>query len=102
MMESGLNELVCSLVSAGSDTKKKLTVGQQIIDYLGAGNEVSGSDDVGTLVDTLVPWLNSSNFKVRTDYYHMPELSKCNTYLDWERRGSFINGLAKYVLLQHT
>ena len=66
MGESGLNDLVCSLVSAGGDTKKKLSVGQQIIDYLGAGdNQVSGSDDVGTLVDTLVPWLNSSNFKVR-------------------------------------
>lgn len=69
MMESGLNELVCSLVSAGSDTKKKLTIGQQIIDYLGAGNEVSGSDDVPTLIDTLVPWLNSSNFKVRQSKY---------------------------------
>ena len=45
-----------------SDTKKKLTVGQDIIDYLGdPDNEVDAADDLGSFIDGLVPWMQSSN-----------------------------------------
>ena len=58
-----LNDLVLQLNT--SDTKKKLAVGQQIIDYLGVPENPVDCDDLGSFIDTLVPWMNSSNFKVR-------------------------------------
>ena len=47
------------------DTKKKLNVGQEIIDYLGQPDNPSDCDDLGSFIDGLVPWMQSSNFRVR-------------------------------------
>ena len=47
-----------------TDTKKKLLVGQQLIEFLGDPESVAECDDMGACVDSLVPWMQSSNFKV--------------------------------------
>ena len=48
-----------------TDTKKKLTVGQSLLDHLGDPESSLECEDLGALVDGLVPWMQSSNFKVR-------------------------------------
>ena len=62
MME-GLDEFSASLGT--TDTKKKLSVGSQIIEYLGDPGNGIQCEDLGAFVDGLVPWMQSSNFKVR-------------------------------------
>ena len=47
-----------------TDTKKKLSVGQEIIDYLSQPDNPAECEDLGSFVDALVPWMQSSNFKV--------------------------------------
>ena len=47
-----------------TDTKKKLSVGQEIIDYLSQPDNPVECEDLGSFVDALVPWMQSSNFKV--------------------------------------
>ena len=49
-----------------TDTKKKISVGQDIIDYLGQPENPADCEDLGSFIDALVPWMQSSNFKVRT------------------------------------
>ena len=41
-----------------------LLVGQQLIEFLGDPESVAECDDMGACVDSLVPWMQSSNFKV--------------------------------------
>ena len=48
-----------------NDTKKKLTVGQNMIDFLGDPENPIESEDLAGFIDSLVPWMQSSNFKVR-------------------------------------
>ena len=60
-----LNELVIQL-SNTNDTKKNLGVGQEIIDYLGHPENPVECDDIGGFIDMLVPFMQSSNFKVRS------------------------------------
>ena len=59
-----LNEKISQL-SSTNDTKKKLVIGQEIIDYLGQPENPVECDDLGGFIDTLVPFMQSSNFKVR-------------------------------------
>lgn len=47
-----------------TDTKKKLTVGQNIINYLEDDSNSIDCEDIGGFIDGLVPWMQSSNFKV--------------------------------------
>jgi len=47
-----------------TDTKKKLSVGQEIIDYLSQPDNPVDCEDLGGFIDALVPWMQSSNFKV--------------------------------------
>lgn len=47
-----------------TDTKKKLTVGQNIINYLEDDANSIDCEDIGGFIDGLVPWMQSSNFKV--------------------------------------
>ena len=47
-----------------TDTKKKITVGQNIINYLEDENNSIDCEDIGGFIDGLVPWMQSSNFKV--------------------------------------
>ena len=48
-----------------TDTKKKLTVGVNIVNYLKDDNNPLDCEDIGGFIDGLVPWMQSSNFKVR-------------------------------------
>jgi len=61
MME-GLDQFYADLSTP--DTKKKITHGQNIINYLGDPNNSIECEDTGGFVDALVPWMQSSNFKV--------------------------------------
>ena len=63
MAEERLDEFCRSLST--SDTKKKLTVGTEIIAYLSDEDNGIQCEDLGAFVDGLVPWMQSSNFKVR-------------------------------------
>lgn len=47
-----------------TDTRKKLAIGTDIINYLGLPSNSIECDDIGMFIDGLVPWLQSSNFKV--------------------------------------
>ncbi|XP_071512315.1 CLIP-associating protein 1 isoform X7 [Panulirus ornatus] len=47
-----------------SDTRKKIALGTEIINYLGLPSNTIECDDIGHFIDGLVPWLQSSNFKV--------------------------------------
>lgn len=47
-----------------SDTRKKIAIGNDIINYLGLPSNSIECDDIGHFIDGLVPWLHSSNFKV--------------------------------------
>jgi hypothetical protein len=60
---SQFDDLVRQL--ATNDTKKKLTVGQNMIDFLGDPENPLESEDLAGFIDSLVPWMQSSNFKVR-------------------------------------
>lgn len=51
-----------------TDTRKKLAIGTDIINYLGLPSNSIECDDIGMFIDGLVPWLQSSNFKVRKIY----------------------------------
>ena len=60
-----------------TDTKKKISVGQDIIDYLGQPDNPADCEDLGAFIDALVPWMTSSNFKVswfNPDWRHMNHL----------------------------
>ena len=47
-----------------SDTKKKLSHGETLIKYLEVDDNPVDCEDVGGFIDSLVPWMQSSNFKV--------------------------------------
>lgn len=46
-----------------TDTKQKLVIGQDLLNYLQNGSSIECSD-IGLVVDSLLPWIQSSNFKV--------------------------------------
>lgn len=58
----GLDQFVTDLSTV--DTKKKITHGQNVINYLGDQNNTIECEDMGAFIDALVPWMQSSNFKV--------------------------------------
>ena len=64
---SGLDQFFSDLST--TDTKKKLSHGDNIIQYLEKHGSID-CEDTGAFIDSLVPWMQSSNFKVlsRTDY----------------------------------
>jgi hypothetical protein len=47
-----------------ADTKKKITVGGNIITYLEDAENSLECEDIGRFVDLIAGWLNSSHFKV--------------------------------------
>ena len=61
---SDFDDLIRQL--ATNDTKKKLTVGQKVIDYLGDPENPVECEDLAGFIDSLVPWMQSSNFKARS------------------------------------
>ena len=49
---------------ATTDTKKKLSISNDIINYLDqAGNSIE-CEDIGGFIDGVIPWMNQSNFRV--------------------------------------
>ncbi|CAL4074497.1 unnamed protein product, partial [Meganyctiphanes norvegica] len=46
-----------------TDTRKKLSLGTDIINYLGNPDNTIECDDIGHFIDSTVPWLTNSNFK---------------------------------------
>ncbi|KAL1140354.1 hypothetical protein AAG570_000286 [Ranatra chinensis] len=46
-----------------TDTKQKLVIGNELLAYLQNGSSIECSD-IGLVVDSLIPWIHSSNFKV--------------------------------------
>ena len=59
---SSLDQFYSDLTT--TDTKKKITIGHNIINYLEDDNNSIECDDIGGFIDGLVPWMQSSNFKV--------------------------------------
>ena len=53
-----------SKLTSSNDTKKRLTIGQDIIDYLGHPESSVECDDLGGFIDMLATFMQSSNFKV--------------------------------------
>jgi len=58
----GLDQFFSDLST--TDTKKKLTTGENIINFLGNPDNSIQCEDTGAFIDALVPWMQSSNFKV--------------------------------------
>jgi len=50
---------------ATTDTKRKLSIGSDLISYLGEPSNSIECVDIGLFIDGLIPWMHSSNFKVR-------------------------------------
>ncbi|KAK9504374.1 hypothetical protein O3M35_010721 [Rhynocoris fuscipes] len=59
-----------------TDTKQKLVIGLELLTYLQNGSSIE-CQDIGHVVDSLLPWIQSSNFKVsQMGLDVMTELSK--------------------------
>lgn len=63
-----------SLLST-TDIKKKLQVGLLLLNYLADPFKSMECQDIGLFIDNLVPWLNSSNPKVRLVNLYRPTSS---------------------------
>lgn len=51
-----------------TDTKQKLIIGFELLTYLQNGSSIE-CQDIGHVVDSLLPWIQSSNFKVSLKYF---------------------------------
>jgi len=51
-------------IDPAGDTKKKLTNGDNLIKYLENQDNPIDCEDIGAFIDGLIPWMQSSNFKV--------------------------------------
>lgn len=69
MAQSQIDQFTALLST--TDTRKKITVGTDIINYLGVPTNSIESDDIGQFIDGMVPWLQSSNFKVSFTSSHI-------------------------------
>lgn len=47
-----------------TDTKAKLTIAMNLMNYLGDPDNTIECSDIGQFIDSLVPWMQSSNNKV--------------------------------------
>jgi len=47
-----------------TDTRKRITTGEEIVKYLKDPDNSTECEDIGQFVDGLVPWMQNSNFKV--------------------------------------
>jgi len=47
-----------------TDTRKKITVGADLVKFLQDPANSLQCDDIGVVIDGLVPWMTNSNFKV--------------------------------------
>ena len=63
---AGLDQFYSDLTT--TDTKKKITIGTNIINYLEDDTNSIECEDIGGFIDGLVPWMQSSNFKVKWNF----------------------------------
>jgi len=49
-----------------TDIKKKLNVGNALLNYLGDSSKSIECQDIGMFIDNVIPWLGNGNPKVRT------------------------------------
>ena len=63
---AGLDQFYSDLTT--TDTKKKITIGTNIINYLEDDTNSIECEDIGGFIDGLVPWMQSSNFKVKPEF----------------------------------
>ena len=84
-----------------TDTKKKISVGQDIIDYLGQPDNPADCEDLGAFIDALVPWMTSSNFKVRKLKTSIRIHNSWNQNAIWRKKLDFflvkMNHLIRYA-----
>ena len=84
-----LNDMVLQL-SSTNDTKKKLSIGQEIIDYLGHPESSVECEDLGGFIDMLVPFMQSSNFKVLMLIYYITGNNKGDLFFfSWHNQVPF-------------
>ncbi|KAF2353429.1 hypothetical protein FHG87_015816, partial [Trinorchestia longiramus] len=50
-----------------TDTRKKITIGGNFLKYLSDPNNSIECDDIGRVIDGIVPWMQNSNFKVSSE-----------------------------------
>ncbi|XP_018025438.1 CLIP-associating protein 1-like [Hyalella azteca] len=49
-----------------TDTRKKITIGCDLLKYISDPANSIECDDIGRVIDGIVPWMQNSNFKVST------------------------------------
>lgn len=49
---------------SSQDTKKKLAVGNDILNYLSTEDNTLECENISAFIDSIIHWLNNSNFKV--------------------------------------
>lgn len=49
---------------SSQDTKKKLAVGNDILNYLSTEDNSLECENISAFIDSIIHWLNNSNFKV--------------------------------------
>ena len=47
-----------------TDTRKRIAIGGDILNYLADPQNSLQCDDIGVVIDGIVPWMQNSNFKV--------------------------------------
>lgn len=55
---------------SSQDTKKKLQVGADILNYLSVEDNSLECENLSAFIDSIIHWLNNSNFKVRFGKCH--------------------------------
>ncbi|KAA0186598.1 hypothetical protein HAZT_HAZT004748 [Hyalella azteca] len=48
-----------------TDTRKKITIGCDLLKYISDPANSIECDDIGRVIDGIVPWMQNSNFKVK-------------------------------------
>lgn len=61
---------------AKADTRFRLQVGADLLTYLAEPSNPIVCQDIGLLIDGLIPWMQSSNYKVRQQSEKNPFQSK--------------------------
>ena len=59
-----MGDMTAMYIDPAGDTKKKLTNGDNLIKYLENQDNPIDCEDIGAFIDGLIPWMQSSNFKV--------------------------------------
>lgn len=66
-----------------TDTRKRITIGGDILKFLAEPDNSIQCDDIGHFIDGVVPWMQNSNFKVSYHTLDLPFyiINKCRTLI---------------------